>query len=315
MKFCLLSTEPDHPEKNHINNWATIMGGTIYNGPFCDQENNEIDYDYFDRFDLIMVALRQELIDTAINVTQRSKAKTVIFLDREVDYYTTHTLRDLQAKMVELLNIADAVAVIHDESIELFETLTCRPVGLVGLPFPLERVRRLCPPVQKQPEIELGSVSGRNALFNLTAMAEIGMPCVVDMQDQLEMNYFQPIRKYVPFPPIRFRQNSSGWDYYMTQANYSLLGLHLDCRYAWGRLPVECAALRMPCVAPPSLFTQKILFPDLCVTHHDIQGAVTLVNRLVSNAKFYEEAVSYAESQLKFFSYEETKKRLFNLIS
>lgn len=329
MKFCLLSQESYHPdhgkvytvEQNHMNTWATIMGGTVYNGPLFDQGDYGLDYDYFNEFDLVMVALRQETIEVGIKVKQRSKAKVVVLLDAEVDHFTTHTPRDLQAKMVELLNIVDAVAVLHDESIPLFKALTYRPVGLVGLPFPLKRVREMCPPVRKREEIELGSIIGAslinnwNGSVNLAALSEIGMPGVVDMRDPVEMEYVQTVRKYVTLPQIKFRHNNLGWDHYITQANYSLLGLHLDYRYTWGRFPVECASVRMPCVAPPSLYTQKILFPRLCVPYYDIKGAVALVRKLVSDAAFYEEAVSYAQSQLDFFSYEETKKRLFNLIS
>ena len=328
MKFCLLSTEPYHPdhgkvytiEQNNMSIWATIMDGTVYNGPLFEQGDYGLDYDYFNDFDLVMVALRQETIELGIKVKQRSKAKVVVFLDGELDRFTTHTPRDLQAKMVELLNIVDAVAVLHDESIPLFKAMTARPVGLVGLPFPLKRVRELCPPVQKREEIELGSTirsvftHNRNALVNLAALSEIGMPGVVDIREPVEMEYVQYIRKYVPVPQIRFRQNNLGWDHYIIQANYSLLGLHLDYRYTWGRFPIECAAVRMPCVAPPSLYTQKILFPSLCVPYHDIERTAALVKKLVSDANFYEEAVSYAQSQIELFSYEQCKMRLVDLI-
>gem|GEM_PF-2876587 len=328
MKFCLLSTEPYHPdqgkvytvEQDNINIWATIMGGTVYNGPLFDQGDYGLDYDYFNDFDLVMVALRQETIEVGIKVKRRSKVKVVAFLDGELDRYTTHTPRDLQAKMVELLNIVDAVAVLHDESIPLLKAMSTRPVGLVGLPFPLERVRELCPPVPKREEIELGSTirsvftHNRNALVNLAALSEIGMPGAVDIREPEEMEYVRRIRKYVPIPQIRFRRNDLGWDHYIIQASYSLLGLHLDYRYTWGRFPIECAAVRMPCVAPPSLYTQKILFPGLCVPYHDIEGTVALMKKLASDINFYEETVSYAQSQFELFSYEQCKRRLVDLI-
>ncbi|NLI14044.1 hypothetical protein [Pelotomaculum propionicicum] len=329
MKFCLLSAEPYHPDhgkiytiqQNNTNIWAAIMGGTVYNGPLFDRGDYGLDYDYFDEFDLVMLALRQETIEVGIKVKQRSKTKVIVFLDAEVDYFTTYTPLSLKAKMVELLNMADAVAVLHDESVPFFKALTTRPVGLVGLPFPLKRVRQMCPPVQKQEEIELGSsissflIHNRNALINLAALSEIGMPGVVNIWEPIEMEYVRSIREYLPIQQIKFRYNNLGWDHYITQANYSLLGLHLDNRYSWGRFPIDCAAVRMPCVAPPSLYTQKILFPRLCVPHRDIEGAVALVKKLVSDADFYEEVISYAESQIELFSYEQCKMRLFNLIS
>lgn len=327
MKFCLLSMEP-YPdgkvctaEQNSVNIWATIMGGEVYYGPLFDLGIYGLDYGYFNQFDLVMIALRKETIEVGIKIKKKSKAKVVIFLDGEVDHFTSYTPRILQARMVELLNMVDAVAVLHDESIPFFKTLTYKPVGLVGLPFPLKKVRELCPHVQKRGEIELGSsirssfIHNRNALVNLVALSKIGMPGVVDILDPVEMEYVQSIREYVPLPQIKFRENNSGWDHYITQANYSLLGLHLDYCYTWGRFPIECAAVRMPCVAPPSSYTQKTLFPRLCVPHHDIEGAAALVKKLVSDAGFYEETVSYAQSQIELFSYEKCKKRLLNLIS
>lgn len=328
MKFCLLSMEPHSPnngnisavEQNSINVWGTVMGGKVFYGPYFDQGNYGLDYDYFNDFDLVMVAFRQELIEAGIKVKQKSKAKVVVFLDGALDNFTTHTPRSLQARMVELLNMVDAVAVLHDESIPLFQALTYRPVGLVGLPFPLERVRELCPPVRKMEEIELGSsvrsapVRNRNALVNLAALSKIGMPGVIDILDPKEREYIRSIGEFIPLPQIRFRENNQGWDHYITRANYSLLGLHLDYRCTWGRFSAECAALGMPCVAPPSLYTQKILFPGLCVPHHHIHGAAELVKRLVSDANFYEETVSRARAQIEQFSYAQCKLRLLNLI-
>ena len=328
MNFCLLNTDPYHPdhgkvytvEHNNMNIWATIMGGTLYNGTLFDQGVYGLDYDYFNEFDLVMVALRQETIEVAIKVKQRAKAKVMVFLDGEVDHFTTYTTRDLQAKMVELLNIADAVAVLHNESIPFFKALTNKPVDVVGAPFPIKRVREMCPPVRKREEIELGSsiksvlTHNRNALVNLGALAEIGMPGVVEIWEPVEMEFYQSIRKYLPIPQIKFRSSELGWDHYITQANYSLLGLHLDYRYSWGRFPINCAAVRMPCVGSPSLYTQKVLFPNLCVPYHDIEGAVALVKKLVSDANFYEENVSYAQSQIEEFNYKQCKIRLLNML-
>ncbi|AGL02775.1 hypothetical protein [Desulfoscipio gibsoniae] len=329
MKFCLLIAQPNQPEdekvytveQNHVNCWASFLGGRVYNLPPVGEESGDPDYDFFDQFDLVMIALRQEAIEVGIEIKQKTKAKVVAFLDAEVDHYTTYITRDIQARLVELLNIVDAVAVLHDESIPLFKALTSKPVGLVGVPFPLQKVRELCPPVQKRQEIELGSIieasalRNRDGLVNLVALSEIGMTCVVDMRNPAEMDYLWSIRTYLKLPQIKFRDNNPDWEHYLTQASYSLLGLHLDYRYTWGSFPLECAAVRMPCVAPSCLYTQKHLFPELCVPYNDIPGVVALVKKLVNDVKFYEQALAYAEEQLDFFSGEKTFHRLLNLIS
>lgn len=327
MRFCLLNAENRHPgdgkkyaEGYSVNTWASVTGGRLISGPLFDKGEYYLDYDYFDQFDLVMIALRSETIQAGLKVVERSKARVVAFIDGETDHFTSQIPRYLQSDMVRLLNLVDAVAVLHDQSIPLFRAMTGRPVGLVGLPFPLERVREMCPPAPKREQIELGSsvrssfINNRNTLVNLAAMSEIGLPGVVDMLDPVEMEYIRSIKKCLPHLRIELRHSGQGWERYITRANYSLLGLHLDCSYTWGRFPVECAAVRMPCVAPPTLYTQKVLFPRLCVSHHDIGGVASLVKKLVSDRRFYEETVAYAQSQIELFSYEKCKKRLFDLI-
>ncbi|WP_245779741.1 hypothetical protein [Desulfoscipio geothermicus] len=327
MKFCFVSHEPPwemHGKKyrleiNHMEYWATVMGGTCYCGPAFDMGYYNLDYDHFSAYDLVMVALREELVEIGLKIKKLSTTRVVVFLGAEMEAFTSGMPRDKQAKMVELLNIADAVAVLHNESIPFVKLLTTKPVDLVGLPFPLERVRKICPPVQKREEIELGSIMGahwqrnRNGLVNVVALAEIGLPGTVDAWHPVEKEYVASMRAYLPIPPIRFRE-AFGWQDYITEANKSLLGLHLDYRNTWGRFPVDCAGVRMPCVAPPTLLTQKILFPGLCVPYYDIDGARNLVHRLVSEPGFYEETVAYAESRLEFFTPERTMERLLNLL-
>mgnify|MGYP007012348047 CR=1 FL=1 len=327
VRFCLVSLQPPwegHGKKyrletNHIEFWATVMGGTCYCGPAFDNDFYNLDYDYFNEFDIVMIALRDELIDVGLKIKKLASPKVVIFLDAEIEHFTCNMRRELQPGMIELLNVADAVAVLHDETIPLLKLLTTKPVGLVGLPFPLERVRKICPPVQKTEEIELGSIMGaswlrnRNGLVNVTALSEIGMPGTVDIWHPVEILYVESMREFVSIPPIRYR-GAFGWQDYITEANKSHLGLHLDFRLTWGRFPVDCAGVRMPCVAPSTLYTQKKLFPGLCVAYYDLEHVKELVIRLVSESKFYEETVAYAESQLSFFSPQKTRERLFNLL-
>ncbi|HBC91805.1 MAG TPA: hypothetical protein DCZ10_02585, partial [Pelotomaculum sp.] len=219
---------------------------------------------------------------------------------------------DLQVKLVELLNIADAVGVTHEYDIPIIKALTNKPVGLVGVPFPLKKVREeLCPKVEKKQIICLGSMY-RNGFVNLAALSEIGLPGAVDMYNLKEIEYIRLMKKYMPIPPISFKYTPR-WEDFISHLNQSIMGLHLDFRQIWGRFALDCAAVRMPCIAPDNFYTQKRLFPRLCVSYQDIDGAAKLAKELLKNNSFYEEVMAYAESQLAFFDNESAKKRLLDL--
>lgn len=338
MNFCLVSLLPPSyldgqiftHEVNQVSQWATVMGGTHYNGVAFDQGFYGLPYEFFDQFDLVMIALRSQLIDVGIKIKRKSNTMLVVFFDAELEHYTTYLDRELQVHFVELLNLADAVAVLHEYQIPVIRAITKKPVGVVGLPFPLKKVREdLCPPVEKERIIDLGSALGkiwsRNGLVNIAVLSETGLPGAADMQDPEELKYLRIMRKYMPIPPIYFRETSYRpfasndrvelWETYITQVNRSLLGIHLDYRLTWGRFPLDCAAVRMPCVATPHFYTQKILFPDLCVLYQDVDRAAYMVKKLLKDRVFYDHVMSYAESKLPYFAESETKERLLELLS
>lgn len=322
MKFCLVSLTPlsdlDFKDINRVTQWATIMKGPHYNGLAFDKGYYDLPYEFFSEFDLVMVAVRHELIEVGIKIKRQSTARVLVFIDAEMEYFTSYLQGDLQVNFIELLNIADAVGVTHEYSIPIIKALTTRPVGLLGVPFPLKRVREeLCPPVEKKQAIHVGCGTGksfnRNGIVNLAALSEIGLPGVVDVWEQEDIEYARQIKKYMPLPPIYF-SHTPRWEDFICQLNYSIMGLHLDFRQIWGRFALDCAAVRMPCVAPDNFYTQKRLFPRLCVNYQDIDGVVKLSKELLKNNSFYEEVMVYAESQLAFFDNEEAKKRLLDLL-
>jgi hypothetical protein len=314
---------------NQVTQWATVMKGTHYSGVAFDQGHYNLPYEFFSEFDLVLVALRHELIEVGLKIKKQSTARVIVILDGEMDYFTTLLLGELQVQYIELINLADAVAVLHEYDIPIIKTLTPKPVGLAGCPFPLKRVREeLCPKVHKNQVIELGSAMGivmnRNGLVNLAALSEIGLPGATDNQSLEEIEYVRQMRKYIPIPPIHFRNKGSDfwqdrvtrWEQFISRINYSIMGLHLDYRQVWGRFALDCAVVRMPCIAADNFQTQKILFPRLCLKNYlDIDHAVKLAKELLKNNSFYEEVMAYAESQLSFFDNEAAKKRLLDLLN
>jgi len=323
VKFCLVSQTPtkdlELKDVNRITQWATVMNGIHYNGLSSDYGDYGLPYEYFGEFDLVMVAVRHETIEVGLKVKKQSTARVLVFVDGEMEHFISHLPGDKQVKFIELLNISDAVGVTHEYTIPVIKALTKRPVGLLGVPFPLKRVREeLCPPVEKKQVIHVGCGTGksfnRNGIVNIAALSEIGLPGVVDVWCQEDIEYVRSLKKYMPIPPVYF-SHTPRWEDYISQLNYSIMGLHLDFRQIWGRFALDCAAVRMPCIAPDNFYTQQKLFPRLCVNYQDLDGAVKLAKELLKDHSFYEEVMAYAESQLAFFDNESAKKRLLNLLN
>lgn len=80
-----------------------------------------------------------------------------------------------------------------------------------------------------------------------------------------------------------------------------------------GRVPEECACLRVPCVGSNFSYAQKLLFPKLTTSPNDIRSQRALLDKLLDNDgdnDFYKEVVEFAYKKVEFFNYENCKKRL-----
>jgi len=74
-----------------------------------------------------------------------------------------------------------------------------------------------------------------------------------------------------------------------------------------GTFPLNCAYHGIPCIGDARAETQKLLFPDLCVDHMDLEGAIKLTKKLSSDKDFYEHCSGTAKMLYK----EEFSKRKF----
>ncbi|HBC91804.1 MAG TPA: hypothetical protein DCZ10_02580, partial [Pelotomaculum sp.] len=104
MKFCLVSLMPLSDsdgkvftdEVNRITQWSTVMKGTHYNGVYFDKGHYGLPYEFFNEFDLVMVAVRHESIEVGLKIKRQSTARVIVFLDGEMEYFTSYIWGDLQ---------------------------------------------------------------------------------------------------------------------------------------------------------------------------------------------------------------------------
>lgn len=93
-----------------------------------------------------------------------------------------------------------------------------------------------------------------------------------------------------------------GWPNYLSQLAPAYLLIHLSNRETVGRNALDCAALKIPCVSTDRSDLQPRLFPQTTLRDSwDIETALELCRRLLCDARFYEEVVSYACDAVRQF--------------
>lgn len=84
------------------------------------------------------------------------------------------------------------------------------------------------------------------------------------------------------------------WAEWISMLSSFKYAIHLNPNSIGGTFSLNCAYLGIPCIGNINSNTQRICFPDLSVLPDDIKKSKELLNRLVTDSKFYNECSSKA---------------------
>lgn len=106
------------------------------------------------------------------------------------------------------------------------------------------------------------------------------------------------------------------WPNYVAQLASARLLIDLNNRETVGRNALDCAALEIACVSTNRSDMQTRIFPDTTLDDSwDIAGAVTLSERLLRDAAFYQRVVSYAAEAVQEFAPAPFRQRFERIIA
>ena len=77
------------------------------------------------------------------------------------------------------------------------------------------------------------------------------------------------------------------WNQWISELSKRKIGIHMMRTHAAGTFAMNCAYLGIPCLGYEGLDTQRILHPELTVQDGDLHSARKLLEKLVSDEKFY----------------------------
>lgn len=93
------------------------------------------------------------------------------------------------------------------------------------------------------------------------------------------------------------------------------MAIHLYTFKVVGRLAQDCAALGIPMVGTVANLPNRICFPETSVADYEIEKAVEIAVRLISDKYFYNKIVNEAINASRFYNLENTQKRIWALLN
>ncbi len=301
-----------------------------FNGDYVGQR--EITREDVGRHDIVIMNMNRPLRPLLSLAHDRpSFTKWISLVEGSADDY----LRP-QSDLRTLLDASDLVNVINRHSLPLFRSLTRSRVECVGVPYPVDGVKKFMVPVEARSRRTFVCTALLTRWSDYLAAREIGLPYYGTEKPRM----IGPRRRSLLLSLIRRR--SAFWGSqeriraaralyaddaleivpftedmakYLTQNAGVYLWVDLDSRYTWARYVLDAAALCMPILTTSSTSHGDIFFPQATVAHAmDIDRAIEIGKRLSTDRDFYEHVALYPADKMEFLKAEPMKRALLGAL-
>ena len=220
---------------------------------------------------------------------------------------------------IPLVQSMDGYSAICYNEVSFLEHTTQKKVAYVGHSIPLNRLNMKDYDVEKKEDV-IASCSTftwggayQNTLVAkhfkgrlqfkdfLSANTNEETRANVDNKFYEQMNY-KP--EFIPFIP---------WGDMLKKLSKYKIAIDLNHRHNCSKFGVDCAIAGVPFITSRNLYAPSYLFPDLAIDPYDIDKAIELIGRLLSDDDFYSSCVKKARARLPYFDVEKAKERFFAL--
>lgn len=279
-----------------------------------------------DRYDIVIMNTNHPL-PPLVRLAQDRPAsiKWVSLIEGSADeYFTPNT------HLRTLLDLSDLVNVINRHSLPLFQALTKRKVEYIGLPYPVDGVRKLATPIHaRSKRVFLCTLLLRRWNDYLVAK-ETGLP-YYGYETGKSCEARQLLSEFIRTGSISLDKEANiknaGTVYndsrlavrkftkdlkkYFTENSDPYFWIDLDPRYTWGRFVLDAAALAMPIISTTSTYHSEMFFPQTTVAQAmDLERAIDIGKRLTRDPDFYEHVATYPAGKMEFLKAEPMKRAL-----
>ena len=279
--------------------------------------------DYLGTFDALLVVYQisdgHEMIAFVKKLRQLSPSVTIIGVPTQPYGILKNLWDEYPAKLSEIqdfMNCCDVFLTIVKSTQEIWQQLTSKPVVYLPQPYPVEyALQEWKARGAKSNVIFIAGITGRNNIVKGQIVAKklqkkfphyrIQMAQVPGMQlntKELTGTVFD----IVPFLP---------WRQHLAMLAKVVLVINTDYTFTRGRVQVDCAAVGTPSIGANS-DGQDDLFPKLPANKEtSVEQLVLQGEQLLMDASYYDEVMRTAKERLRKYNYEESRKRIEDLVA
>lgn len=251
------------------------------------------------------------------------RVKWVSLLEGNMTDYMTPSIT-----VRELFDASDVVNCINRFLTDALQTLTTSSVRYIGIPYPVNAVKRFRKPVDERQRRTYICPYLLSRWTDYAVAKQLGAPYygyeerLLRKWRTMKSNYsrfgtilnkdqrIENAAKIYNDPKLHIYPVTHVSRYYEQNAD-AALWISMDNRYTWARYVLDAAALGIPIITAPNTGHGEILFPKTTVANaFDIQQAVSVGKQLLNDRELYQSVIDYADSNLELYQPERIKNML-----
>ncbi|TFG97074.1 hypothetical protein E4H12_09505 [Candidatus Thorarchaeota archaeon] len=236
-----------------------------------------------------------------------SSTKMVINMDLDVARLSPNWAYHL-TNMVNEMRMADNLFHVEPEGAKILGHLLDKKVTVN--PHPVD-VTRLYDYIRNEREPMIGTIYHRYTADTLTqyiAQKDIALRKVLFGYNAGKHHYVANQGMYDDIIPY------TNFKDYIGEISKSFIGCDLFNGFAFGRVPIEFAALGIPAVVSNTIGAAKRLFPYTSVDPFDVVGAGKIFERLTTDPDFADKVILHAHSNCGYYSLQSAHARFMEMI-
>lgn len=282
-------------------------------------------------YDIVIMNTNRPLLPLVRLAQDRSLSlKWVSLIEGTADDYFVP-----QDHLVTLLGMSDLVNVINHHSLPLFRKLTTSRVEYIGIPYPVEGVKKFITPIDKRKKRIFMCTQLLKRWNDHLAVKEIGMAYYgyeIEKSRQGKLSLLSDFVKTGSFAldseenitnakalykddALDIFKFTKDMKQYCIENGDAYFWMNMESRYTWARFVLDAAALCMPIITTSATYHGGIFFPQTTVAHvMDLDRAIEIGKRLNRDRDFYEHVAMYPTDKMEFLKAEPMKRALLRAL-
>lgn len=265
-----------------------------------------------DKYDVVMFSGHNAHFNKLSSILDWYKGISIFFPEGDISlYHDSGIIEDAY----RLMSRCSITGIVEEDKVSFYKTAVKSHVAFLHVPVPGRLIEGFYFGKWEHKNNDIlvyGDNNPNNSLIPLLVARKMKKPVSITAMSDSNVEF---AKSYLGVDVRRLEKKVDQCDYLGEWVKVSKLIIYPTRWIGTSRQMISGAICGTPVIGTRDSHTQQRLFPALAVKNYDIDIMCELADKLYNDKEYYERVVKYAFNEVKFYSQENAKQRLYDALS